>query len=124
MRVSNWQPQKFDGEFFNASMDRLERAAEVIASKARARAPIGESRAQYKSGKDYTSRESGALKASVRVVRLYDQKARNVRVYAGSRKVYYARFVEFGTVKMSAKPFLRPALNSSKAEIRSILEGS
>jgi len=28
-----------------------------------------------------------------------------------ARKVFYGRFVEFGTVKMSAKPFLRPAFD-------------
>ena len=32
MRVSNWSPQKFDGEIITAGMDRLEKAAEVIAS--------------------------------------------------------------------------------------------
>jgi HK97 gp10 family phage protein len=29
--------------------------------------------------------------------------------------------VEFGTVKMKAKPFLRPALNAAKPQIQSIL---
>jgi hypothetical protein len=30
--------------------------------------------------------------------------------------------VEKGTVKMKAKPFLRPALNASKGQIMSIME--
>jgi len=44
-------------------------------------------------------------------------KSRNVRVYAGNYLVYYAQIVEY-----NGKQFMRPALNSSKAEIRSILE--
>lgn len=32
----------------------------------------------------------------------------------GLRDAYYARFVEFGTVKMPAEPFLRPAFDSNK----------
>lgn len=52
MRISNWNPQAFDGEFMNASMDRLRDAAEVIASKARSKCPVGTiSRPIYKTGK-------------------------------------------------------------------------
>ncbi len=158
MRVSNWNPRKFDGEIITASMDLLEQAAEVIAEDARRRVPVGKSRAKYKryretiyfkqlrtqtgrfsgsiitkgdlvdypggSGKDWTAREAGALKKTIRVVRLKGDTRRNVRVYAGNREVYYARFVEYGTVKMKAKPFLRPALNASKAKIQTILRGT
>jgi HK97 gp10 family phage protein len=108
MRVSNWQPQKFDGEIIAASMDRLQEAAEVVAEDARRRVPV----------------LSGKLKKSIRVVRLWDSKARNIRIYAGNRDkggAYYAHMVEYGTVKMRAKPFLRLALNSSKGRIQSIL---
>lgn len=33
-----------------------------------------------------------------------------------SQDAYYARFVEFGTAKMPAKPFLRPAFEAKKEE--------
>ncbi|MBP8101801.1 MAG: hypothetical protein KDG56_14715 [Ottowia sp.] len=33
-----------------------------------------------------------------------------------SQDAWYWRFVEFGTVKMSAKPFLRPAFEGKKME--------
>lgn len=101
-----------------AAMDRLEKAAEVIAEDARRRVPVGE-RVTGK-GK-WSNREGGALKKSIRVVRLRDSKARNIRVYAGNKEAYYSRWVEYGTSKMKARPFLRPALNSSKAKIQSIL---
>jgi len=108
MRVSNWQPQKFDGEIIAASMDRLERAAEVIAEDARRRVPV----------------DSGKLKSTIRVTRLKGDPRRNVRIYAGNRKkqgAFYAHMIEFGTVKMKAKPFLRPAVNASKAKIQGII---
>lgn len=119
MRVANWNPQKADPEIMHAAMNRLEKVGELIAGKARQLAPVGKDVSQGK-GK-WSAREAGALRASVRVVRLHDDTRRNIRVYAGSKKVFYARFVEYGTVKMRAKPFLRPALNSSKSEAKSIL---
>jgi HK97 gp10 family phage protein len=46
----------------------------------------------------------------------------DVRVYAGSEKAYYARFVEHGTIKMKAKPFLRPAAAGAKSVAAGMLE--
>ena len=130
MRVSNWKPQAFDGEFMTASMGRLRKAAGLIASKARQRCPVGTiSRPIYKTGmyagKSWTARDAGSLKKTIRVVEKREKygagiafsKARNIRVYAGNYNVYYAKIVEY-----MGKAFLRPALNSSKGEIRSILE--
>lgn len=120
MRVSNWRPEAYDKEFISASMDRLRKAAEVIATKARSKCPVGTiSRPIYKrgpyAGKSWTARDAGALKKTIRVVE--KNGVRNIRVYAGNFNVYYASIVEF-----AGKKFLRPALNESKEEIRSILE--
>jgi HK97 gp10 family phage protein len=67
-----------------------------------------------------SGRIRGALKATVRVT---ERKSKGtVRVYAGNNAdVFYGRFVEKGTVNMKAIPFMRPALNSSKGQIRQIL---
>lgn len=128
MRVSNWQPHKYDGEFANATMERLRSAAEVVASAARSRCPVGTvSRPMYKTGayagQPWTARDAGALKKTIRVVEKKgpDEGAvvfedRNVRVYAGNYLRYYAKIVEY------TKPFLRPALAASKGTIKSILE--
>lgn len=119
MRVANWNLQKADPAIMNAAMDRLEKAAGAIASAARALCPVGVTVPPGK-GK-WSGRVSGDLLRSIRVVRLRDSSARNVRIYAGSRKVFYARFVEHGTRKMRKRPFLRPAFDSSKPTVRSIL---
>ncbi len=127
MRVSNWNPQAYDSEFMNASMDRLRAAAEIVASKARAKCPVGTlNRPIYKrgkyAGKPWTARDAGALKKTIRVVEKKGEgtgfaQLRNIRVYAGNYLVYYAQVVEY-----NGRAFMRPALNSSKAEIKNILE--
>ena len=122
MKVANWNPGEITFEIEKTAMDRLARAGEVVAAKARARCPVGYDRPQSKTGKDWSGRKAGALKNSIRVTRLPGDPKQNIRIYAGSRAVYYARFVEFGTVKMSARPFLRPALNGTRGEIMSIME--
>ena len=100
------------------AMDRLEKAGEVVAERARGLVPV----------------DTGALKASIRVVRLKGDPKQNIRVYAGNRVqggsrmkgaargAFYAHMVEYGTVKMPAKPFLRPALNASKGGIMDKME--
>lgn len=128
MRVSNWNPQKYDAEFAEASMARLRKAAEVIADEARRRCPEGTvSRPIYVSGANagqpWTARDAGQLKRSIRVVEKNDQhgaalaEGRNIRVYAGHYLAYYAKIVEY-----AGKKFLRPALAASKNEVRRILE--
>jgi HK97 gp10 family phage protein len=36
---------------------------------------------------------------------------------------YYWRYLEFGTVKMAAKPFMRPAFDSTSLEAASVIKG-
>jgi len=121
MRIANWNAEKVLKGAIAASMDRLEEIGHIIADKAKTLVPVGKDRPAYGNGKDWTARQAGALRASIRVVRLHGDPKKNVRVYAGSLKVYYARFVEKGTVKMRARPFLRPALNASKSAARALL---
>lgn len=136
MRVSNWRPEQFDGEFMNASMDRLRDAAEVIASKAKSNLASAikhaVSRPPYKTGdyanEPWTAREAGSLLKSVRIVEKKETYGtlmatfRNIRVYVGNYLVYYALPFEYATTRKRGKAFLRPALNASKTEIKSILE--
>ena len=42
--------------------------------------------------------------------------AKVIRDEVNSQDAWYWRFVEFGTVKMSARPFLRPAFDMKKHE--------
>lgn len=114
MRTSNWNPQKYDGEFLEASLDRLVQAAEVVAAKARQLVNV----------------RTGALKNTIRVTRIRENygtgvnlsKNRNVRIYAGNREVNYAWAQEY-VPPPKGKAFLRPALKASKNEIREIIGG-
>lgn len=41
-----------------------------------------------------------------------------LKIYAGSNDAYYARFIEFGTVKAPAHPFFFPTWKAKKAALR------
>lgn len=107
MRIARWDATKADFNIYGNAMDRLQAACEQVADRARQMVP----------------EKTGALKASIRVVRLKGDPRKNVRVYAGSKKVYYARFVERGTKHLPANPFMRKAFNAVKAQIKTILQG-
>ena len=126
MRVENWNPNRWDQTFEDVAIDRLVEAAEVVADVARKRCPTGTiSRPMYKSGpyagQDWTARDAGQLKRTIRVVRKKTKsgkaftKKRNVRVYAGTKLAYYASIVEH------SRPFMRPSLNASIPEIKNII---
>lgn len=89
-----------------------------IQREARQKAPVSSAPHHLgkKGQKSYTLIEPGTLKKSIRV-RLAPRKSRTVPieywVYVSS-KIYYWKFVEFGTPKMSAQPFMRPAFESKK----------
>lgn len=112
MRVANWNPGPITAEIEKKAMDRLETAAGYVMGSARQKVPV----------------DSGNLRSSIRVTRLKGDPKLNVRVYAGNRKrrgeggAFYAHMVEFGTVKMPAKPFLRPAFNECRGRIRGIVQ--
>lgn len=40
-----------------------------------------------------------------------------------TRDAFYWRFLEFGTVKMAAKPFMRPAFDSTNREAAEVIKG-
>lgn len=126
MRV-NWAPEKITAEIEKTAMDRLEKAGELVAAKARQKFPLGEppSVMNRKTKQPWKPMSRGELLKSIRVVRLKDDPKLNIRVYGGNRLKggpFYAHMIEYGTVKMGARPFLRPALNESKAQIRQIVE--
>lgn len=103
-------------------MDVLEKLGEVVAEKARAKCPVGtKSRPVYKSGpyagEEWTKRDAGALRRSIRVVRKYGDPEMNVWVMAGNKVTYYAAIVEHYT------PFLKPAMRGIRAEAKRIFEG-
>jgi len=107
-------------------MDRLEVAAEMIATKARQLCPVGTTRRPpYKNGQPWSAREPGTLRNSIRVTRLKGDPNLNIRVYAGSRGKtndgYYAHLLEFGSVHNTKKAFLRPAAQEIRGNIETIM---
>lgn len=74
---------------------------------------------------------TGKLKASVRIEagRSFFRGKRSggallVQVVSGGGDAFYSRFIEHGTVKMAAQPFMRPAFDGSKGEVISRLKVS
>lgn len=123
-----WNPiGSITAEIEKRAMDRLAKAGEVVAAKARALFPLGAPppMPNRKSKEPWKPMSKGDLQKSIRVKRLDGDPKLNIRVYAGGRwkgAPFYAHMIEFGTVKLGARPFLRPALNSSKAAIKNIAE--
>lgn len=103
--------------------------ARVIAREAKARAPVlAAPTLQRKPGtlkkniraKAVRAAQPGRWEAIVGVRALKAQKIIDFKAQTGKSgranpdDPYYWRFVEFGTVKMAAKPFLRPAFEAKK----------
>ncbi len=68
---------------------------------------------------------TGVLKKALKVRALkrsrFNKISPGARVIAGSPArgpAYYAHMVEFGTVRMRARPFLRPAMEETKAAVK------
>jgi len=85
--------------------------AQVIRREVKARAP----------------RDSGVLNRAIYIKQIREKSSPTQQTfYVGARAgkryqrknldAYYWRFLEFGTVKMQARPFLRPAFESKKVE--------
>ena len=68
-------------------------------------------------------RVAGSLRASIRKVERYNRPG-NIRVYAGNKDVFYARFTEYGTAStgwgkgVPKQPFMRPAFQSIKGKAK------
>ena len=126
MRVVDWAPERITAEIEKKAMDRLEKAAEYVAARARQYFPLGAPPpvGDRKSKNPWVPMSKGDLQKSIRTSRLKGDPKLDIRVIAGSREkggAFYAHMVEYGTVKMKAKPFLRPAFNSAKAKIKAML---
>ncbi len=129
MRVESWNPSSMDENFENVSLGRLAAAARVIALATSSNCPVGTiSHPMYQRGKyanqNWTSRDAGRLKKSVRVTRKRTSGGRafsrkkSIRVYAGHYMAWYANIVEHYT------PFMRPAQSQTLSEVKAIIGAS
>jgi len=102
------------------TLEQLEKIAEMIQDEARILCPV----------------ETGSLQRSIKAFKregLGPGALCSVGVSAGNagvvnpktgREVDYARFVEYGTSRMAAKPFLRPALATVRPLIMTMIQGA
>lgn len=83
----------------------VQAAASRIAKQAKAAAPRG---------------PTGALKKSIKAERKKSHPDKPVSVVKVAPSAFYWKFVEFGTNKMSDRPFIRPAYDNYRANYQSI----
>ena len=88
-----------------AQADRLAEAAQIGADAVRDSAPV----------------RTGKLRGNV-TWELRRESGRVQAVIGVRRDAFYSMFLEFGTVKMAAKPFFRPALQRAKGDMFRALE--
>lgn len=108
--------------------------AKVISDAAINNAPQGETGNLRKSIYRYRSRSQSATGKETFLVGVrkgkakFKDNARNRRLgrvgktYQTQGEAYYWRFVEFGTSKLSARPFLRPAFERNKEEAVKVMK--
>ena len=113
-----------DGISGNIESKQLLKALKKLPINIQKNVMVGSTRAGAKVVSDEAKRlvpiKSGRLKKSIGITK---RKSRvgEVRFSVSPRKggknnAFYGRFIEFGTSKMQAKPFLRPALEKSVDE--------
>lgn len=111
-------------EKLDKNMDRkMEAATRLVYAAARTRRPyVGKGKNKVSDpsaafGVPVAAKNGGALRASIskEVVR----KAYSVqgKVKTG---IHYAKYLEFGTSKMAARPFMRPALERNSENLKKI----
>ena len=90
----------------------LHAVAETVVAEARLR--LGSAGASPSAPGETPADPSGALAASLAVVETPDG-------FAAAASSTYAHFLEYGTTRMAARPFLRPAAEATGDEARRIL---
>lgn len=107
-----WHGDDIMAEFKGDIPDALEAAAQEFLDAAQARVPV-------RRGDLHDSAYiSTPTKSTYRPKKIHakEAKAKEGEVVAGFA-AYYAKWIEFGTKKMRAKPFMRPALDESKTKL-------
>jgi HK97 gp10 family phage protein len=88
-------------------------AAKPLIESAKQKAPVGFTGVLYKSIGAATVRQNNKEVAAVQVG---PRKSKNKKA-----DPWYARFVEYGTSKSAARPFMTPAWAESRAEVQKIM---
>jgi HK97 gp10 family phage protein len=127
----NQLPKEIQGRPLRSAVSA---AAKVIVDDVKARVPVGETGNLKTAVYRYRSRRNSATgretffvgirqgKAQFKDTAYNRRKGRVGKSYKTQGEAYYWRFLEFGTAKMAAKPFLRPAFESSKSKAVEVIK--
>ena len=144
MRVENWHAKEIFSQIASEALNAGNDFMDNVAAASRARCPIGTITREGKwktaivsftpttrNGKyirpgkrkavsflaeQWSGRYPGQLRDTIRRVNKPSRPG-NIRVYAGNKKINYAFFVEYGTAKMPAHPYMRRAFNGMKNQV-------
>jgi len=108
MPITEWHADALIAKASGWAVNGMEDACQFAETEAKARAPV----------------RTGLMQSEIKhTVRAYGTDITGyVGVFKGS-KAFYVTFVEFGTSKMPARPFLRRAVFGNKAKIVKLLAG-
>lgn len=109
------QLDAFSGEVEAAARPAAQAATQEFYDEVRARVPVSAKVHATRGKKQVYS--PGNLKAAIYQAFDENDSGKGSAVYRVSwnkKKAFYGRFVEFGTARMAAKPFLRPAFDAAK----------
>lgn len=96
---------------------QLEKEAEKVVKLMKAFAPKGTTLQLLESiGWTWGDAPAGAISVGKVASNEYDKIA--ITIYAGGGDAFYAKFQEFGTVKMAANPFFFPTYRAEKRRMR------
>lgn len=145
VKVIGWKGKEVFDSLIDSAIAGANRVMDMHVVDAKRRCPVGKVMRPdgqvmrdvlftTKRGKDvnfiantWTGRIPGSLKATIRKVGKHDRPT-NLRVYAGNNKVFYARFVEYGTKSTGwggpakAQPFMRPSFQAIKGKAQELIE--
>lgn len=110
-----WHPEQFNNKLHKSLVGKLWKSGFMVETDAKKLCPVDTGRLRA----SITTRvDEDALAASVSALTdLFERPAIGV---AGT-DVYYALYVELGTYKMAARPYLRPALEKNRSRIKTLL---
>jgi len=138
MRVANWKAAEIFGQIRKEAITAITEVMDDVVISAKARCPVGEVRRDGSvkekwlsftpgrgrgkgqlvsfGAKQWQGREPGSLRESIRRV-TKPSRPGNIRVYAGNFKVWYAHFVEYGTVHAAPHSFMRKSFHEVKNDV-------
>jgi HK97 gp10 family phage protein len=144
MRVENWKAKEIFSQIAEEALKAGNEFMDDVAAASKSRCPLGtvtregkwktatvaftpttrngkfirpgKQKAVSFQAEQWSGRYPGQLRDTIRRVNKPSCPG-NIRVYAGNKKVNYAFFVEYGTAKMQARPYMRTAFNGMRNQV-------